>query len=145
MITPNRVTVVTLGVADLERSASFYESAFGIPADREHEGVRFFHLPGTWISLYPIEKLAEDISPEVPRTRTGFSGITLAHNARSRDDLMAIFEHLKSIGANIVKPPGETFWGGVSGYFEDPDGYHWEIVWGPMFDFAEDGALRFRE
>lgn len=143
-----RMTVITLGVADLPRSIAFYRQVFGTTPNANYEGVAFFELPGVWLTLYPRDKLAEDISPALdpaldPNTRS-FSGITLAHNARSREDVLAIFEHVKAAGATIVKPPHPTFWGGFSGYFQDLDGYYWEVVWGPMFEFAQDGALRFK-
>lgn len=140
-----RLTVVTLGVADLDKAAGFYQGVLDTPANRSYDGVTFFELPGTWISLYPLENLARDISPAVPVTRTGFSGITFAHNARSKDEVMAIIARARQAGACVLKEPRETFWGGFSGYFADPDGYCWEIAWGPMFDFTEQGELRFKD
>jgi len=112
------------------------------PPNTSYEGVTFIELPGTWISLFPLEDLAKDISPEVSGIRRTFSGITLAHNARSKEDVIAILERAKSAGARVVKEPQETFWGGFSAYFADLDGYYWEVAWGPMFEFKEDGALR---
>lgn len=140
-----RMTVITLGVMDLAKAARFYETIFGISPNSEYEGVSFFELPGVWLTLYPVEKLAEDISPQLSPNRSGFSGITLAYNARSRDEVLSIFEEVKTAGASIVKAPEDTFWGGFSGYFADLDGYYWEVVWGPMFDFAPDGSLGFKK
>ncbi|RJR37235.1 MAG: VOC family protein [Deltaproteobacteria bacterium] len=140
-----RLTVITLGVKDLAQATRFYQAIFGISPNSGYEGVSFFELPGVWLTLYPVDKLAEDISPQLSPDRRGFSGITLAYNARSKDEIMAIFEEVKTAGASIIKPPQETFWGGFSGYFADLDGYHWEVAWGPMFDFAPDGSLRFKE
>jgi predicted lactoylglutathione lyase len=139
-----RLTAVTLGVTDLSLSTKFYAAVLATSPNTSYEGVAFFELPGTWISLYPLEDLAKDISPEVPTTRSGFSGITLAHNARSREDVIAIVGRAELAGARVVKAPQETFWGGFSGYFADPDGYYWEVVWGPMFEFTENGELRFK-
>jgi hypothetical protein len=127
-----RVTALTLGVADLTVSTTFYETVFGVKRLPEHEGIAFFTLPGVWLMLYPL-----DISPQ----RTGFSGITLAHNARSREDVLAIFDRVASAGARIVKPPHDTFWGGFGGYFADPDDHYWEVVWGPTFTFDASGGL----
>ena len=138
-----RLTVVTLGVADLGKASKFYEEVLGTPPNTSYDGVTFIELPGTWISLYPLEKLAKDISPEVPAVRRGFAGITLAHNARSKDEVIAMIERARAAGARIMKEPQETFWGGFSGYFADLDGYYWEIAWGPMFAFTEKGELRF--
>lgn len=140
-----RITVLTLGVSDLSRATKFYEAVLGTPPNTAYEGVAFFELPGTWISLYPLEKLAEDISPEVPVAPGGFSGVTLAHNARGKDDVVAIVKRAEAAGARVVKEPQETFWGGFSGYFADLDGYYWEIAWGPMFALNEHGELRFKE
>jgi hypothetical protein len=140
----SRVTILTLGVADLARATKFYEAVLGTPPNTSYDGVTFIELPGAWISLYPLENLAKDISLEVPITRGGFSGVTLAHNARSKEDVIAIVERARSAGARVVKEPQETFWGGFSGYFADLDGYYWEVAWGPMFEFAEDGELRLK-
>lgn len=139
-----RLTVVTLGVSDLGKATRFYEAVLGTAPNTSYEGVTFFELPGAWISLFPLENLAKDISPGVPATRTGFSGITLAHNARSKEDVIAIIERARAAGARIVKAPQDTFWGGFSGYFADPDNYYWEVAWGPMFEFTKDGALKFK-
>ena len=141
----SRVTILTLGVDDLGKATEFYKAILGTPPNTSSDGITFIELPGTWIALYPFEKLAEDISPEVPIMRSGFSGVTLAHNARSKDDVVAIIRRAESAGARIEKEPQETFWGGFSGYFADLDGYFWEVAWGPMFEFAKNGELRFKE
>ena len=140
----SRVTLLTLGVTDLGKATQFYESVLGTPPNTSAEGITFIELPGTWIALYPFEKLAEDIALEVPVTRSGFGGVTLAHNARSRDEVVAIVRRAEAAGARVVKAPQETFWGGFSGYFADLDGHYWEVAWGPMFGFSENGELRFK-
>ena len=140
-----RVTLLTLGVSDLNKATEFYEAVLGTPPNTSYDGVTFIELPGTWISLYPLEKLAADISPDVPVIRSGFSGVTLAHNARSKNDVVKIIRRAESAGARVVKEPQETFWGGFSGYFADLDRYYWEVAWGPMFDFTENGKLKFKE
>ena len=137
-----RLTVVTLGVADLRRATDFYAQVLGTPPNTSNEGVTFIELPGTWLSLFPLEHLAQDISLEVSPTRGAFSGFTLAHNARSKEDVTAIIERARSTGARIWKEPQQAFWGGFHAYFSDPDGYFWEVVWGPMFEFTADGALK---
>jgi uncharacterized protein len=141
----SRLTVLTLGVADLAKATRFYEAVLGTPPDTSHDGVTFIELPGTWISLYPLANLAQDISPEISVKRSGFSGITLAHNARSKDDVIAIMERARAAGARIVKEPQKTSWGGFSGYFADLDCHYWEVAWGPMFEFTEAGELRFKD
>jgi catechol 2,3-dioxygenase-like lactoylglutathione lyase family enzyme len=137
--------MLTLGVADLNKATKFYENVLGMPPNLSYEGVTFIELPRTWLALYPIENLAKDIFPEVSITRSGFSGITLAHNAHSKDDVIAIVERARSVGARVVKEPQDTFWGGFSGYFADLDGYYWEVAWGPMFEFSDNGELRFKD
>jgi catechol 2,3-dioxygenase-like lactoylglutathione lyase family enzyme len=143
-----RLTTLTLGVDDLSRSTHFYRNVFGLLPRDDYEGIVFFELPGTWLILYPKDKLAEDIGPGVVPAASGdkgFNGLTLAYNARSQEEVRSIFALAKTVGATIAKAPQETFWGGYSGYFQDPDGYYWEVVWGPMFDHAPDGSLLFRD
>lgn len=140
-----RVTVITLGVANLAKATRFYEAVLGTPPNTSFDGIVFIELPGTWIALYPLADLAKDISPEFEISRGGFGGITLAHNARSKSDVVAMVERAREAGACVVKDPRETFWGGFSGYFADLDGYIWEVAWGPMFEFTESGELRFRD
>jgi uncharacterized protein len=140
-----RLTLLTLGVADLEKATAFYEAVLATPPNRSYDGVTFIELPGTWLALYPMAKLAEDISPDVTPPGEGFSGMTLAHNAHSREHVVAIIERARTAGASVVKEPRETFWGGFSGYFADPDGYYWEIAWGPMFAFTENGEMQFKK
>jgi catechol 2,3-dioxygenase-like lactoylglutathione lyase family enzyme len=137
-----RVSVITLGVADLARSYRFYAEGLGLPTTRKpDEGIVFFQTLGTTVALYPYAKLAEDVGPgwDVPRAR--FSGITLAHNVREREQVDEVLAQAAAAGAEIVKPAAETFWGGYSGYFADPDGHLWEVAWG-AFDFNEDGSLQ---
>ena len=140
-----RVTIISLGVSDLNESTKFYKSVLGTSPNTSYDGVIFIELPGAWISLYPLENLAKDISPDIPTNQPEFSGVTLAHNAQSREDVISIIERARSAGAHVVKEPQETFWGGFSGYFADPDGYYWEIAWGPMFEFTENGDMKFKE
>ena len=140
-----RLSMVTLGVTNLNRAMAFYETVLGTPPNTSYDGVTFIELPGTWLALYPLENLANDIAPDVLINRDVFSGITFAHNARSRDEVRAIMERVASAGGRIVKPPQDTFWGGFSGYFADLDGYYWEVAWGPMFAFTDNGALRFKD
>ena len=140
----SKVTLLTLGVSDLDKATTFYENVLGTPPNTSYGAVTFFELPGTWLALYPMDQLARDISPEIPAVRGGFSGVTLAHNARSREDVVAVMRRAESAGARIVKEPQDTFWGGFSGYFADPDGHYWEVAWGPMFGFKENGDMVFK-
>ena len=139
----SRLTMLTLGVADLQKATTFYQEVLGTAPNTTYDGVSFIELPGSWLALYPLDKLAQDISPEVPTTKSGFSGVTLAYNARSREEVIAVVDRARAAGGRIMKEPQETFWGGFSGYFADPDGFYWEVAWGPMFAFTKEGELRF--
>jgi len=130
-----RISIVTLGVEDLGRSAAFYRDGLGLPLinDPEAQGVAFFELKGLRLALYPRAELAADAGVADPGPQP-FSGITLAHNLRSRTEVDSFFAHVAAIGARIVKPPEDVFWGGYSGYFADPDGHLWEVAWNPYFE-----------
>ena len=136
-----RMSMITLGVADLDRATAFYEQVLATPPNKSHDGVRFIELPGVWLSLYPLAELAKDIAPDVAAVRSGFAGFSLAHNTRSEAEVRAIFARVSAAGGNIVKHPQATFWGGFAGYFSDPDGYYWEVAYGAMFNFDAQGAL----
>ena len=130
-----KIGLVTLGVRDLQRSLIFYRDGLGWPthAYNPDAGVVFFALDGTWLGLYPRDKLAEDA--HVPDGQ-GFGGITLAHNEPSPHQVDDAYAQAVAAGAKAVKPPAETFWGGYSGYFADPDGYMWEIAFNPFMDLT---------
>ena len=141
----SKVTMISLGVNDLIKATEFYRQVLGIAPNTSSDAITFIELPGAWLALYPFEKLAEDISPNIPKTRSGFNGITLAHNARSKEEVISIIAAAKAAGGKIVKDPQGTFWGGFSGYFADIDGYYWEVAWGPMFEFDNNGNMNFKE
>ena len=127
-----RISIVTLGVADLARSVEFYRDGLGLVLyDENTESIAFFQNRGTWLALYPREALAADVG--IPTEGSGFSGVTLAHNLRSKEEVDELLDVAVAAGATLVKPAQDTFWGGYSGYFSDPDGYLWEIAWNPFF------------
>lgn len=137
-----RISIITLGVADLERSFHFYRDGLKLPTTRSPEnGIVFFQTNGIALALYPYQDLADDIGPEWGEPRSKFSGITLAHNVRERGEVDELLATAEAAGAHIVKPAADTFWGGYSGYFTDPDGYVWEVAWG-AFEFNRDGSLQ---
>ena len=105
-----RLTTLTLGVDDLSRATAFYRHVFGLLPRDDYEGIAFFQLPGTWLIVYPKDKLAEDIGPDTALAGPGFNGITLGYNARSRDEVDTVFAQAKAAGARIAKMPQETFW-----------------------------------
>lgn len=134
-----RLTLVTLGVADLGRSRDFYERLGWRRAARAAEGVAFFRAGGVVLSLYPRGALAEDAG--LPVAGSGFGGITLAYNARSRAEVDAVLAEAQAAGARLLKPAQDVFWGGYAGFFADPDGHPWEVAWNPHFPLGEDGGL----
>jgi uncharacterized protein len=135
-----RISIVTLGVSDLNRSREFYERLGWRRSMADNEGIVFFQAGGMALALYPREELAKDanVSPD----GQGLNRDTLAHNARSRTEVDSVIEEAKAAGANILKSAQEAFWGGYSGYFSDPDGFLWEVAWNPFFPIAEDGSIR---
>src|SRR5688572_30534344 len=137
-----RVSLITLGVSDLERSLRFYRDGLGFPTTRRaDQGIIFFQTTGTILALYPHDDLAKDVSPEfqnLPRAK--FSGITIAHNVRRKEQVDELLALAQRAGAKIEKPAQATDWGGYSGYFSDPDGYLWEVAYG-AFEFRDDGSL----
>jgi catechol 2,3-dioxygenase-like lactoylglutathione lyase family enzyme len=126
-----RISLITLGVSDLERAKRFYKEGLGLPEhDAGSDSVAFFALNGTWLSLYPRHLLAEDA--KVPSQGSGFAGFSLAHNRPSKEEVEATMAEALAAGARLVKPAQDVFWGGYSGYFEDPDGFLWEVAWNPF-------------
>jgi catechol 2,3-dioxygenase-like lactoylglutathione lyase family enzyme len=126
------ISIITLGVGDLQRSIKFYSLGLGLPTTyKDGEGIAFFQLKGTWLALYPNNALAEDAC--LPKERTRFGGFTLAHNVPSKDIVDQVIAQALASGATLLKPSGDTFWGGYSGYFSDPDGHPWEVAWNPFF------------
>ena len=137
-----RVSIITLGVKDLEASYEFYKNGLGFPTSREEGApIVFFRIQGTCFALYPIDELAKDIGEGYKRDPSSFSGITLAHNTKEKDQVDQVMALARASGAKIVKEAADTIWGGYSGYFSDPDGYLWEIAYG-AFEFNADGSLQ---
>ena len=128
-----RISIITLGVSDLPRSVRFYRDGLGLPLrdDEDTESIAFFQTSGTWLALYPRDALADDVG--IPSDGTGFSGVTLAHNVRTRSEVDELLRVAVEAGATLVKPAEDVFWGGYSGYFTDPDGHLWEVAWNPFF------------
>jgi catechol 2,3-dioxygenase-like lactoylglutathione lyase family enzyme len=131
-----RISVITLGVDDLERALSFYRDGLGLGTDGivgeefEHGAVAFFDLqPGLKLAIWPRQSVAHDSC--VPLDRPSATDLTLGHNVSSRTEVDAVMRQAEAAGATIVKPANETFWGGYAGYFQDPDGHLWEAVWNP--------------
>ncbi|KAA3645519.1 MAG: VOC family protein [Chloroflexi bacterium] len=125
-----RISMITLGVTDLEKSIQFYEEGLGFPRMESEPTVAFFTLNGTWLGLYGREALAEDAN--VSAEGSGFNNFALAHNVASEAEVDATLEQAVAAGATLVKPGQKVFWGGYSGYFKDPDGHLWEVAHNPF-------------
>ncbi len=136
-----RISFLTLGVADLARSRAFYE-ALGWSAHKSGEGlgIVFFQCGGMVMGLFPREELAQDagLTDSLPG---GFSGIAVAHNTRSEAEADAVMAQAVAAGARVTKPMGKVFWGGYSGYFADPDNHLWEVCFNPHARLDEQGSL----
>jgi hypothetical protein len=134
------LNLVTLGVQDLPRSLRFYRDGLGWkPSSASQAEVVFFQLGGVVLSLYSRDKLAEDVT--VNPKGSGFSGITLAYNTQSREEVDRVLQQVEQIGGAIVKPAQDVFWGGYSGYFADPDGHLWEVAWNPFWEIDAAGNV----
>ncbi|MEH6629829.1 MAG: VOC family protein [Halopseudomonas aestusnigri] len=125
-----RISMITLGVDDLDKSITFYEKGLGFPKMESPPEVAFFTLNGTWLGLYGREVLAKDAM--LSSEGSGFNSFALAHNLSSEAEVDALFRHAISVGATAVKEPQNVFWGGYSGYLKDPDGHLWEIAYNPF-------------
>ena len=134
-----RIHLVTLGVRDVAASTKFYESLGWTRSSASQPEVTFFHARGAVLALYGRAALAEDA--RLPPEGSGFPGVALASNVPAREDVDRALAEAARAGATLVKPAEDAFWGGRSGYFQDPDGHLWEVAWNPHFPFAEDGAL----
>lgn len=138
----SRISIVTLAVDDIERAREFYTEGLGFKTDAvPGEEMIFLKTNGTILGLYPLARFAEEL-PGQSVLRGDFSGITLAHNVQEKHEVLSVLDQARSAGAKIVKEASDTFWGGFSGYFRDPDGYYWEVAWAPFFNYDERGNLK---
>ena len=126
-----RISMITLGVADIDESIKFYEEGLGFPKMDSPPGVAFFTLNGSWLGLFPRDDLAKDAM--VSSEGSGFNNFALVHNVASEADVDKIFAQVLIAGAAITKPAKKASWGGYSGYFKDPDGHLWEVAHNPHF------------
>ncbi|CUI01847.1 VOC family protein [Leisingera aquaemixtae] len=135
-----RVSLITLGVPDMEKAAAFYE-ALGWQRAESPDGVIAFDLISQTLGLYPLAALAEDIG--VPEAELGTGAMTLSHNTRSREAVAELLAAAEAAGAEVLKPAQDVFWGGHHGYFRSPDGHVWEIAFNPFSPLAQNGAFRW--
>ena len=134
-----RLSVVTLGVADLDRSRRFYE-ALGWQRGNRHAEVVFFQLNGVVLSLWSRQALAADANLSDDGAR--FGGIVLAYNARDRAEVESVLAEAERAGGRVLKAAGDAFWGGYYGHFADPDGHVWEVAWNPEWELTADGSVK---
>lgn len=137
-----RITVITIGVDDLQRSLNFYRDGLGLPtqgilgAEFEYGAVAFFDLhAGLKLAIWPRASIVKDTG--IPLGAASATEMTLGHNVATREEVDAVMEQARVAGAVIVKSGQTTFWGGYAGYFQDPDGHLWEVVWNPGFAIGE--------
>ena len=137
-----RITVITLGVDNLERSLAFYRDGLGLPTEGiigrefEHGAVAFFDLQsGIKLAIWARDDIAHDAG--LAKTPSSPTELSLGHNVASKAEVAAVMAQAQVAGASIIKPAADTFWGGYAGYFQDPDGHLWEIVWNPQFTIEQ--------
>ncbi len=136
-----RLSLITLGVRDVSRAQAFYEALgwhLDGGVDDETDHIAFFQAPGLIVALWDRGKLAADSGVE---DSGGWGGVTLAYNTRSPEEVDAVIEEARAAGAAITREPAETFWGGYSGVFADPDGHPWEVAHNPRWTIHDDGSL----
>ena len=127
---PQHLTLITLGVKDMKASETFYSETLGWKkTPQSSEAIVFYQLRGIQLCLYPRDHLAQDAMTDP--AGTGFPGFTISQYTRSREEVDRLFESIRNQGVKITVSPAETDWGGYRGYFNDPDGYHWEIIHNP--------------
>ena len=135
-----RVSLITLGVADMERSSAFYDALGWTRVDTQ-DGVVAYDLLGQTLGLYPLSKLADDIG--VSEAELGGGRMTLGYNCRAKDDVANVMHAARDAGGTILKAATDVFWGGHHGYFADPDGHIWEVAHNPFSPLSADGAFRW--
>lgn len=131
-----KISIITLAVADLHRALIFYRDGLGlVPYDyKESAEIVFFDLEGTWLSLYPREKFAQDTGISVGDPNS--AAVSLAHNVKTKAAVDEVIKQAVAAGAKLIKKPQEVFWGGYSGHFTDPDGHLWEVAYNPFVDLS---------
>lgn len=135
-----RISVITLGVRDLAFARHFYEEGLGFTSHASSNNlIAFYQMSGFVFGLYGLQALADEAAGG--QIGSGFSGMALAHNARTKEDVDAILNQVATSGGTLIKSAEEVFWGGYSGYFADPDGHRWEVAYNPHWTIQADGTI----
>lgn len=135
-----KFNLITLGVDDFDRAVNFYEKGLGWKkSPKSVDGLALFPLGGITLALHPRKDLAEDTT--LTYQPSGFSGLTISYNAKSKQEVDDVLAEVEKLGATIVKPAQDVFWGGYSGYFKDPDGYLFEVAFNPFWELDENDNL----
>ena len=134
-----RISLVTLGVADMKAARQFYEKLGWQASGQSNDDVTFFQAGGMILGLYGRKALAEDA--KVADSEPGFSGVALAYNGRDKNEVDRVLAEAVAAGGTLIKKAEDVFWGGYSGYFADVDGHLWEVAWNPFFPIADDGSI----
>lgn len=142
-MTPQRVSLITLGVADLAAARAFYGRLGWVEHAQSQPTVAFFQMHGALLGLFPLEELAKDQGR--PGAKLGVGAVTLAQNYPTEAEVDAAYAAALAAGGDAVKAPEKVFWGGYSGYWADPDGHIWEVAMNPFWPLAEDGSLTLPE
>ena len=138
------ISFVTLGVLDLERSRRFYSNIGLTEHPRSNPAVAFFDLGGQMLALFPRSALAEDVGMEATVPSTGIA-FALARNVAVESEVQAVLDRAVAAGGRVTRRPSAPAWGGIRGYFADPDGFAWEVVWNPGMQVDADGRVRFAD
>jgi hypothetical protein len=137
-----RISIITLCTDDMPRAYTFYKDGLGFPTNAKiDDPIYFFNTGGCRLAIYPRENMAKEFKDGRSIERSNFSGFTLAHNTKSKDEVDRILKLAQQSGGKIVKHAEDVFWGGYSGYFEDPDGFLWEVAYADSFKFDEHDNL----
>lgn len=134
-----KLTLITLGVADVARSRTFFNGLGWEPSPKSLDDLVIYPLGGMLLALHPREALAEDIG--ISAEGSGFSGLTLSYNTRSKEEADRVLAEASQLGGTVVKPAQDVFWGGYSGYFRDLDGHLFEVAYNPFWPMDEDGNV----
>ncbi|MDP4086604.1 MAG: VOC family protein [Bacillota bacterium] len=139
---PQRVSLITIGAIDVARLRNFYKQLGWEETEASSDHYAVFKTAGVLLSLFPIEELAKDAGVEMPNTTEPFrTGITLAINVDTPEDVDTVIEEIRKAGAIILREPSDAFWGGRTAYFSDPENNLWEVAWNPTSVFDERGAM----